>query len=230
MQNSIIIDYSSQSDGVNDAKTNHTNAVIWLHGLGASADDFVPALPHLSMQKQAQFIFANAPKQAVSINGGFVMPAWYDIYSADIDACIDIDGIIQSSHTIASIFKTLVTEGKTNIILAGFSQGGVIAYHTALILLQDSKFAPYVAGILALSTYFATNTIFLKNNILRYDVPILIHHGLHDTIVPKNLADKALQNLQSLGFAPNSQTYPMAHEVCAPQLKDIGRWIDGVLQ
>ncbi|MDO5651511.1 MAG: dienelactone hydrolase family protein [Moraxella sp.] len=200
-------------------------AVIWLHGLGANGNDFVPVVPELGLSADlaVRFIFPNAPSIAVTINGGYVMPAWYDIYEMSLNRKIDETQIRTSAKSIHDIVKQLNNEGidSKNIVIAGFSQGGAVAYEVALA--SDVPFA----GLMALSTYFATkDSIDIQAS---RALPILICHGSYDDVVPKVLGEQACETLRALGFSPVYQDYPMAHQVCLAQIKGMGEWLNNVL-
>ena len=197
-------------------------AVIWLHGLGASGHDFVPVVPELRLDDTLaiRFIFPHAPAIPVTINGGYVMPAWYDILQMSFERQVDVAQIAQSSRRIDELIDEQSALGvdSKNIIIAGFSQGGAVAYHHAL-----SSSRP-LAGLLALSTYFATKDT-LKAQ-APASLPIKIDHGLYDDVVPLALGQMAHQIISDLGYSPSFSSYPMAHQVCMAQLHSIGAWIN----
>src|SRR5690554_5796403 len=130
---------------------NPTHVIIWLHGLGATADDFVPVIPYLGLSKalNIRFIFPQAPSRPITLNGGYVMPGWYDIKGMDIADKEDRPGMVQSQNTLEALIAEQVAKGipSTHIVLAGFSQGGAVAYYTGI------RSSHKLAGILALSTY-----------------------------------------------------------------------------
>lgn len=198
-------------------------AVIWLHGLGASGDDFAQCVPYLNLPDTlaVRFIFPHAPSAPVTINGGYVMPSWYDIIERSLDRRVDTNQIQQSSNWIDELIEEQIAKGvpADHIIIAGFSQGGAVAYHNALAGNRD------LAGLIALSTYFATkDTATPKNTTL----PIRIDHGSYDEVVPMILGKQACKHLTTLGFSPTFTQYPMAHQVSMAQLADIGGWISEV--
>ena len=135
-------------------RTAHHHSIIWLHGLGADGHDFEGIVPELKLPQQAatHFVFPNAPVQAVTINGGMRMPAWYDILEASLHRKVDVAGIYQSAAQITPLIDREIAAGiaPEQIILAGFSQGGVIALHTGL------RYPKRLGGIIALSTYLPT--------------------------------------------------------------------------
>lgn len=201
---------------------NHT--VIWLHGLGASGHDFEPIVPELDLGDLAvRFIFPHAPKIPVTVNGGYVMPAWYDIYEMSLDRKVDVAQIKVSANAIDKLIMREIELGvpSQNIIIAGFSQGGAVAYHTVLTTKHQ------LGGLLALSTYFATSH-YIDSILTNHDISVKIDHGDYDDVVPKVLGVKAKTQLENLGLKPSFTSYPMAHQVCLPQIKSIGAWIKNV--
>ena len=209
----------------NPSKKPIDKVVIWLHGLGASGDDFVPCVPHLGLADDLaiKFIFPNAPKIAVTINGGYMMPAWYDILQMNLERVVDIHQIQASSLLIDELVKHEMVNGidSKNIIIAGFSQGGAVAYD--YVLTSDIQ----LGGLLALSTYFASKDYIQKIK-TNCNIPTLIHHGQFDDIVPMTLGMSAKQSLEQLGLTPQFVSYPMAHQVTLSQLQDIGTWFNQI--
>ena len=201
-------------------------AVIWLHGLGASGHDFEPVVPQLGLADDmaVRFIFPHAPQRAVTVNGGMVMPAWYDILEMSLERKIDIAQIEESSQQIKNLISREIERGvlPEHIVIAGFSQGGAVAYHVAL------GYSQRLAGLLALSTYLATNDS-INYSAANKDMPILIEHGTHDPVVPIVLSEQAQQVLSAKGYSVTYHTYPMAHQVCMPQIQNIGNWLNKVL-
>ncbi|WP_435950740.1 alpha/beta hydrolase [Psychrobacter sp. DM8] len=201
-------------------------AVIWLHGLGASGHDFEPVVPQLGLSQDmaVRFIFPHAPQIPVTINGGMVMPAWYDILEMSLDRKIDVTQIESSSQSIRDLIAREIERGvkPEHIVIAGFSQGGAVAYHVAL------GHPERLAGLMTLSTYLATNDI-LDYSEANKDIPILIEHGTQDPVVPVILGQQAQQVLADKGYNVDCHTYPMAHQVCMPQIQNIGQWLNKVL-
>jgi phospholipase/carboxylesterase len=201
---------------------NPAGAVIWLHGLGANGHDFEPIVPELGLPEGAavRFIFPHAPELPVTINGGMRMPAWYDIRAMDIDRVVDTEQLMASARAVGKLIDREIERGvpADKVIIAGFSQGGAVAYELGLTYPQR------LAGVLALSTYFATaDTIKLAeaNN----DVPINIYHGTFDPMVPEALGVRSRETLKAMGYDPVYQTFPMEHSVCLEEIQDIGRFI-----
>jgi phospholipase/carboxylesterase len=201
-------------------------AVIWLHGLGANGHDFEPVVPELGLdgKHSVRFVFPHAPAIPVTINQGYVMPAWYDIFEMSLARKIDVVQIEQSAQRIRDLIAREIERGVApeHIVLAGFSQGGAVAYHTAL------SYDKPLAGLLTLSTYLATKDS-LQLSDANKQLNIAIHHGTHDNVVPEQLGRQAKDWLEAQGYQPSYHTYPMAHQVCLPQIKLIGQWLNTVL-
>lgn len=201
-------------------------AVIWLHGLGASGHDFEPVVPQLGLDNDmaVRFIFPHAPSRPVTINGGMVMPSWYDIFEMSLDRKVDVAQIEQSSQQIKDLINREVERGvkPEHIVIAGFSQGGAVAYHLAL------GYPQRLAGLMTLSTYLATNDQ-INYSDANKELPILIEHGTHDPVVPVALGEQASKTLSAKGYNVEYITYPMAHQVCMPQIQGIGVWLNKVL-
>lgn len=201
---------------------NPTAAVIWLHGLGASGHDFEPVVPELGLPEDAavRFIFPHAPNLPVTINGGMSMPAWYDIKAMDIDRVVDTEQLRASADAVARLVEREKEKGvpADRIIIAGFSQGGAVAYELGL------SYPERLGGILALSTYFATAKT-VKCSEANADVPISVYHGTFDPMVQESLGVRSVETLKEMGYAPSYQTFPMEHSVCLEEIQDIGRFI-----
>lgn len=201
-------------------------SVIWLHGLGASGHDFEPVVPELGLDSDlaVRFVFPHAPQIPVTINGGMVMPAWYDILEMSLDRKVDVAQINKSAAAINDLIQREIESGVNpeNIVIAGFSQGGAVAYQVALTYPQR------LAGLMALSTYLAVEDSANYSDINK-DLPIKIDHGSQDPVVPVILGQRANETLTNLGYLVEFNTYPMAHQVCLPQIKSIGQWLNKVL-
>lgn len=197
-------------------------SVIWLHGLGADGHDFEPIVPELKLPPTTaiRFIFPHAPSIPVTINGGYVMPAWYDILAMDIDRKVDVQQLEASAQAVAKLIDREIEKGipSERIVLAGFSQGGAVAYQTAL------TYPKPLAGLLAMSTYFATADS-IQVNSANQQLPIEIFHGLQDPVVPESLGRKAQQRLQAMGYTPGYYTYAMEHSVNAKEVSDLAEFI-----
>lgn len=197
-------------------------SVIWLHGLGADGNDFAPLVRELRLPEilNIRFIFPNAPAIPVSVNNGYVMPAWYDIFELTLDRKIDVAQLCASAEKVHALIEREIERGvpSEKIIIAGFSQGGAVAYESAL------SFAKPLAGLLALSTYFATNETLVENSANK-KIPILIQHGSGDFVVDEVLGQRAYRELTDRGYSVKYETYNMDHTVCAEQVDDIRAWL-----
>lgn len=204
-----------------------TASVIWLHGLGADGNDFAPIIPDLKIPAAlpVRFIFPHAPAIPVTVNGGFVMPAWYDILEMEIDRKIDSTGLLASAERINELIEREYERGikSDRIVIAGFSQGGAVAYQVAL------SHPKTLAGLLAMSSYFATAET-IDYNSANKEIPIQIHHGQFDPVVPEVLGRKASLHLSEKGYKVGYTVYPMEHAVCPEQIDDISKWLLSVLQ
>lgn len=204
------------------------SAVIWLHGLGASGDDFAPIPPELGLPSElaVRFIFPHAPRRPVTINMGMVMPAWYDIKSLDARGQ-DEEGIRASARAVEGLIADQIDRGvpAARIVIAGFSQGGAIAIHTGL------RFAQKLAGIMVLSAYLPlAESLAAEMTEANRQTSVLMAHGLQDPMVPVALAEHSRAHLESLGVPIEWHTYPMAHQVCYEEIVAIGKWLRIVLQ
>ncbi|MCA6058471.1 alpha/beta fold hydrolase [Thalassolituus sp. ST750PaO-4] len=199
------------------------SCIIWLHGLGASGDDFVPVLPHLlqalntTQPPVLRAIYPHAPQQPVTINGGMVMPSWYDLLATSPRRQIDGQQLSDSVQRIHTLIDQQIAAGidSRRILLAGFSQGGAVAYETAFSYPQP------LAGLMALSTYIARP---LQINAANQHLPVLIAHGDYDAVVSPELGEEASRWLAQSGINAESHRYPMAHEVCLQEIEDYGRF------
>ena len=207
---------------------NPTACVIWLHGLGADGYDFVPIVKELEQMglPNTRFVFPHAPKIPVSINGGYVMRAWYDIKNVDLQRQEDEGGIRQSQASIEQLIEDQIALGYTadKIVLAGFSQGGAIAYQTGF----RSKHT--VAGIVTLSTYLPCETsLDSEFNPDNMGIPVLAAHGSQDNIVLIERGEKAVEILRNKGVQVKWFSYPMAHSVCGEEVVEIAGFLKEVL-
>ncbi len=203
-----------------DVKSTSMGVVIWLHGLGANAQDFVPLIPELKLKSHIKFIFPNAPQRTITINNGALMQAWYDIRDmTKIDNAVDWDGIDHSVLQVENLIDYLIKEEQKPIHIAvvGFSQGGVIAYMMALR--SQHRFA----GILALSCYLPDVDFNLVSN-MNKKTPILACHGKYDMIVPYDTGLESYNKFRTHGFNISWKGYPMDHGVCLDEIKDISLW------
>ena len=198
-------------------------SVIWLHGLGASGHDFEPVVPELA-RKRTRFVYPHAPQIPVTVNGGMVMPAWYDIISLGGGGPIDEDGIRRSAARIDALIEREIERGipAERIVVAGFSQGGAVAYEVAL------RHPARLAGLMALSTYFATADS-IQCSDANQALPIFIAHGTFDPMVPEEGGRRAAETLTAKGYSTDYKTYPMEHAVCLEEIQDIAAFLHSVL-
>ncbi len=198
-------------------------AVIWLHGLGADATDFVPAVAGLDLPAEVgiRFVFPNAPVRPVTINGGMKMRAWYDV---DSDAGFAGGGedIAVSTQQILRLVEDLVEFGidRRRIVLAGFSQGGVIALYAGL------GYERAIAGIVGLSTYLYDHERALERcSANNAHSPIFLAHGTEDPMIPLGRGLLARDVLRKGQYQVEWHTYPMGHGVCLEELRAMGHWL-----
>lgn len=198
------------------------HSIIWLHGLGADGQDFVPVAGELNLPVAIRYIFPHAPQRPVTINGGFVMRAWYDIAHPSINAQQDEEGINDSRVAVEALIAQEVARGIApgNIFLAGFSQGGAIALHTAL------RQAVPLGGVLALSTYLPlAESITDEASAHARQTPIFMAHGRNDPVVSYALGAASRDTLLELGYTVEWHEYGMPHSVCEEELRDIEAWL-----
>jgi len=209
-----------------ETQPNPDTAVIWLHGLGANGFDFVPIVPELNLPDQfkIRFIFPHAPQLPVTINGGMMMPAWYDILEMSIERKVDLPQIEASARAITALIEQQIEQGiaSERIILAGFSQGGAVAYHAAL------NYDKPLGGLMSLSSYVATEKT-LSVHPENQKIPVHVFHGTMDEIVPEILGQRAVSWLKEQGLSPQYKTYPMAHSVHPSEVTDISQWLQACL-
>ncbi len=202
--------------------------VIWLHGLGADGYDFVPIVPELRLPEDCapRFVFPHAPVRPVTLNGGMRMRAWYDILGLSAAAAEDETGIRESARLVEQWIRREREAGiaASRIAIAGFSQGGAIALHTAL------RHAEPLAGVLALSTYLPLRDAIDEASSANRRVPILMCHGLYDPILPVEAAERSRDLLRAGGYEVQWRSYPMQHQVCAEEIADISAWLGRVLR
>lgn len=205
-----------------ESGSNPNASVIWLHGLGANGHDFEPIVPELKLGDDlpVRFIFPHAPNLPVTINGGYVMPAWYDILEMSIDRKVDTVQLRRSAAAVVDFINNEIARGipSERIAIAGFSQGGAVAIEAAL------TFEKKLAGLLLMSTYFATKDS-IQYSQQNATIPIAIQHGDFDPVVPVQLSEVTEQVLKQKGYAVEVATYPMEHAVCPEQILHIGEWL-----
>ncbi|HEX5804219.1 MAG TPA: alpha/beta fold hydrolase [Azospira sp.] len=200
-------------------------AVIWLHGLGADGSDFEPVVPELGLADApgVRFVFPHAPAMPVTCNGGYVMPAWYDIISLEPHARrVDEAGILRSRDALRALIARENERGipSQRIFLAGFSQGGAVAYTTAL------THPDALAGLIALSTYLPLPAL-VGNEATPANrrLPIFAAHGSLDDVVSPTLGRQARDFLTQQGYQPEWHEYPLPHSVCLEEIADLGAWL-----
>ncbi len=207
-----------------EPETEVTATVIWMHGLGASGHDFPPVVPMLGLPEGhgIRFLFPHAPKIPVTVNGGMVMPAWYDILAMDFDRRVDEAGVRGSAEHIRGLVEREIQRGipAERIVLAGFSQGGAIALHLGL------RYPNALAGIMLLSTYMACDgNLDQERTPANQDTPIFQAHGTRDPMVLLGMGEAARDRMQALGYGVEWHTYPMEHHVIPEEIQAAGAWL-----
>ncbi|MCE2724090.1 MAG: alpha/beta hydrolase [Burkholderiales bacterium] len=200
-------------------------SIVWMHGLGADCWDFVPIVKELALPEDLplRFIFPQAPSRPISINGGQIMPGWYDISIAELERKADEAGIRESQTAIDALIEHEITRGIAphNIVLAGFSQGGAIALQCGL------RSRHRLGGIMALSTYLTlSDSLGAEKSFANSNIAILMAHGVQDPIVPLSLARTSKATLVSHGFQVEWHEYPMQHAVCGEEIETIAAWLE----
>ena len=197
----------------------HRATVIWLHGLGADGNDFVQVIPELKIPEDAgiKFVFPHAPIRPITVNNGMPMRGWYDITSMEIARTPDIAGIEQSVRTLNALIQAEEDDGldASKIILAGFSQGGVIALETAMA--HDKT----LGGVLALSTYLPD-----FERVQSMQTPVFMAHGEVDDVIPLDLAQRSASAMRTAEIKVAFESYPMAHQVCMEELDELSNHLN----
>ena len=197
--------------------------VIWLHGLGADRYDFLPVAEALQQRlTTTRFVLPQAPTRAVTINGGWAMPSWYDIVAMSPARAIDQAQLEQSAQSVIDLIEAQRDSGidPARIFLAGFSQGGAVVYHTAFL-----RWPGPLGGVIALSTYAPTFNPDLKLSPLQAMLPVLALHGTRDGVVLPAMGRAAYDCLIQNQVQAQWKDYPMAHEVVPEEISDIGEWL-----
>jgi phospholipase/carboxylesterase len=202
--------------------TTPSASVIWLHGLGADGNDFVPIVPELRLPStlSIRFIFPHAPVQPVTCNGGYAMRAWYDIFSLEDFDHEDEAGLIASQKILVDLIEKEIQRGipANRIVVMGFSQGGAVALFAGL------RHPQRLAGIGALSTYLPMR----NSDTTQYSaekLPIFMAHGIHDPVVRFEYGQKSCAQLKTLGHDVQWKQYAMEHSLCAEEIDDISAWL-----
>lgn len=208
---------------VNPKKT-YDAVVIWLHGLGDSGNGFAPIVPELKLPSDSgiRFVFPHAPVRPVTVNNGMPMRAWYDIKSLDFNNRADVEGVKESAALVTKLIEVERAHGipSERILLAGFSQGGVIAMELG------TRYPEKLAGILALSTYMSEpESLSTQAHEANKNTPILCAHGQQDEVVPMFLGHAAYKVLEQNGYTVEWKEYVMQHNVCMQELEDVSAWI-----
>lgn len=203
-------------------------SVIWLHGLGADGNDFVPLVPELGLPGtlSLRFVFPHAPMRPVTINRGYVMRAWYDIIEREGAWREDAAGVRESGRLVEALLERETARGipAQRIVLAGFSQGGAMA------LYAGPRYPERLAGIMALSCALPlADSLGSEASPANLDVPIFMAHGTHDPVVPLARATRSRDLLIGLGYRVNWREYSMPHSVCPEEVNHIAEWLAGVL-
>ena len=203
-------------------------SIIILHGLGADGNDFAPIAHELDLAGvgPVRFVFPSAPTRPVTINGGYVMRAWYDILGTDLARREDEAGLRASHAQVEALIGRECARGipASRIVLAGFSQG------CAMALLTGLRHAERLAGVAGLSGYLPlAATLAAERSAPNHDVPIFLAHGRQDPVIPMARAVASREALQALGYSVEWHDYPMPHSVCAPEIVDLNRWLLRVL-
>ncbi|MCB1679011.1 MAG: alpha/beta fold hydrolase [Halioglobus sp.] len=199
--------------------------VIWLHGLGADGHDFEPIVPalHLPNDLPIRFVFPHAPEIPVAAFGGQRARAWFDFA---MGGTTDLAGLRKSVIRVSDLIQNEIDSGTPaeRIVLAGFSQGGVLAFQTALY------YPRRLAGILALSTFLADGeSLGSATAAANAKIPILMCHGQQDAVLPMAMGKSAFRTLKSRDYNIEWREYPMGHEVCPEEIQHISAWLQTVL-
>ena len=202
--------------------------IIWLHGLGADGNDFVPLVPELRLPESLaiKFIFPHAPVRPITLNNGYEMRAWFDMFSLDRSNNTDENDLLTTVTWINQFIDQEIESGtpSTKILLAGFSQGGVIAFHAAL------RYPNKLAGVMALSTYIPfDDTLFKQTHEQQKGLPVFAVHGTRDPVIPVASWQDYVPKLEAQGFDVEAHSYDMEHSLCAEEIRDISKWLQNVL-
>lgn len=203
-------------------------AVIWLHGLGADGNDFVPLVPELDLAgcPPIRFVFPHAPTMPVTINNGYVMRAWYDILGVDLAQREDEAGLRKSQVLVEALIAREKSRGipAERIVLAGFSQGCAMTLQTGL------RHPERLAGLLGLSGYLPLRAqVEAERHGSNHDTPVFLAHGRADPIIPVDRAERSRDILRTLGYQVEWHEYMMGHSLCEEEVVDIGAWLRRVL-
>jgi phospholipase/carboxylesterase len=210
---------------------NPAASVIWMHGLGADGNDFVPIVRELDLSglQSIRFVFPHAPMRPVTINNGYVMRAWYDVSYGDLEGRSrrpDEKGVRASQMEIGKLIDRELARGiaSRRVVLAGFSQGGAIALQTGL------RYPQPLAGIMALSTYLpCAESLPAEASAANARIAVFMAHGTEDQVLPYEMGANSNQFLAKLGYAVEWHEYAMPHSVCLDEVRDIAAWLRRIL-
>ena len=199
--------------------------VLWLHGLGADGHDFAPIVPELVRPHwpALRFVFPHAPVRPVTINGGMQMRAWYDLVGMDFATRAEAAGIEESVQQVEALIAREGERGiaPSRLLLAGFSQGGAITLAAGLRRREP------LAGLVALSTYLpGGEAVAAQRHPNAVAQPVFFAHGDSDPVIPVRHGQASAQALERVGFEVEWHRYPMAHQVCAQEIADLGDWLE----
>ena len=196
-------------------------SVIFLHGLGGSGDDLAELVPQIDVPDNIRFVLPHASAQPVTMNGGMVMPAWFDILALAGNAEQDVAGIKQAGEELFALIDAEIEAGipAERIILMGFSQGGALALYGGL------HYRERLGGIIGLSTYFPMREEVLPEHVNYSEIPVAMAHGYADEVVLIEWGEKSRDHLETLGVTVDWETYPMGHEVCWAEVQQISQWL-----
>lgn len=211
-----------------ETQSHSKSAIIWLHGLGADGYDFTSIPEQFSISKTAaiRFIFPHAPERAVTINQGFIMRAWYDIFGLDRQSDQDIEGIREAEALLNRLIDDQIQSGieSSKIILAGFSQGGALALHAGL------RYPKRLGGIIGLSTYLPVADLLEKErHPANKMTPIFLAHGDEDEVLPLSFGLEIKQNLECYHYKVMWHLYKMGHTISIQEIRDIDGWLKDIL-
>ena len=201
-------------------------SVIWMHGLGADGHDFEPIVPILGLPPGTgvRFVFPHALRRPITINGGMVMRAWYDIVEISTSRGQDEAGIKHSADKIRALIDREIERGipASRIVLAGFSQGGAMALHVGL------RYPQSLAGIMVLSGYLLfPDRLQTERSETNAATPVFVGHGTQDPMVPIALGQATVSALQTGQWPVEWRNYPIPHSVSQAEIVDVGHWLQG---
>ena len=208
-----------------NSQTKAKKLIVWLHGLGANGQDFVPLVSQLNLTdpKQYKWIFPHAPNIPISINRNMVMPAWYNIFGLALNTPEDEVNIMKSNHQLQYLIEQEMEAGfaSEDIFIGGFSQGGAMALHLGL------RFPYRLNGILALSGYLPLrHRLNADNHPINASTPIFLAHGQIDPVVPYLFGQLAYEQLKALQYPVAWHSYPIEHAISQDEIRDIRYFLE----